>query len=160
MQILPRVDGNASDPYFVVEMRTGALSPITHLGDRLSHAHPLPLVDQNLGEVGIMSFDLLAMVQNYCAALAVDRLHNRVAGSMDRSSYGFGNIQSGVILRAKNLRVFLQCRASRNIHATAAQIEAMMTERDITIRFSTTIYVLVKNTCPKRFVSAHLSTQC
>ena len=45
-----------------------------------------------------MSFDLLAMVQNYCAALAVDRLHNRVAGSMDRSSYGIGNIQSGVIL--------------------------------------------------------------
>jgi hypothetical protein len=27
----------------------------------------------------------------------------------------------------------------RNIHATAAQIEVMMKERDITIRFSTTI---------------------
>jgi hypothetical protein len=27
----------------------------------------------------------------------------------------------------------------RNIHATAAQIEAMMTERDIMTRFSTTI---------------------
>jgi hypothetical protein len=60
--MLPRVDGDTGEPHFIVEMRTSAVSLIAHLSDRLTLAHALAFADQDLGEVGIMSFDLLAMV--------------------------------------------------------------------------------------------------
>ena len=63
-EALARIDGDAGDPDFVVQMRTGALPGIAYLGDGLSSMDMFSLVDENLGEVGVLSFDLLAMVQN------------------------------------------------------------------------------------------------
>src|SRR6266536_3514044 len=79
-------------------MRTGTLSCITHRRNRLSFAHALAFVDEDFGQMGILSFDLLAVVQNYFAELAVDGLHNRVSGRLDRSSHRLGNIHPGMVL--------------------------------------------------------------
>src|SRR5262245_56021615 len=78
-------------------MRTGALSCITHRGDLLSLAYVLAFADKDFREVGILGFDLLAMVQYERPALTVDRFYNCVSRRLDRGSKRFGNVQPRVV---------------------------------------------------------------
>jgi hypothetical protein len=79
-------------------MRAGALSGITHLRDRLSFMDMLSLVDENFGEVGVLSFDILAMVQDNRPVFAVDGRDDRIAAGVHRRTHRLGYVQPGMVL--------------------------------------------------------------
>ena len=97
-EALAWIDGDAGDSDFVVQMRTGALPGISHLRDCLSSMDMFSLVDENLGEVGVLSFDVLAVVQDNRPVFAVGGLDNRVTGGMHRRAYRLGYIQPRMVL--------------------------------------------------------------
>src|SRR5262245_31287212 len=85
-------------------MRPGAPSFTSHGRDLLSLTHVLAFHDKNFGEVGILGFDLLAMVQYECPALTVDRFYNRVSRRPDWSSERFRNVQPRVVFHLSGPR--------------------------------------------------------
>ena len=57
-----RIDGSSIDPHFIVKVGTGAPPGVADQTDGLAFADMFSFADQYLGEMGILSCDLLAVI--------------------------------------------------------------------------------------------------
>ena len=65
------IDGDAIYPHLIMKVRARTLSRIPALRDLLALAHPIPLFNLDLGEMGELGHYPLAVIQYYGLAVAV-----------------------------------------------------------------------------------------